>query len=664
MNLICQSCQTNITSNIGCNITCSCILCTECTDLSTNILQCCPVCMKSLIYSYQITSSQFISETQLQFNNITKEIQEHYSINKQKQIVPYVNQPKQQRLFLRENVSQWNNQTLLDFQQQESIIKQNSHQACIGDIVLLADCQDQFLVVDFSSNSCLVVKIKKISKDIFVDFLHYQWIQNYCIQKTVQQNEMFLSDIKNNITLLLNQAKNQIFSSSQKLNKYHQILNLSQCLSQKIKLGTMQEQTQLQTYTNYIRDNLIRQDPYINIKNIQSGLKVNIDNFQIGLCVIRNPQCWKFGDQDKSHKPILIDGQYFYIGYLVSYSETNKLALVKWENGSVQNYRIGYDDKYDLVYYINDIANQQIFKLNDLKTCTCCISSGNYLLQSNLHIEQKLHIYSSIISKQENIQYIKDHKFDISKYSQIQTCLLDYNSYNQFSIEHYDSFIKYIQLGPKQKRTNLCKYPQYHQVTEKYAKSKFVTKKMCNQLLLQHTSIPVQASQQRIKLPSVVTISEDWHHGNQFNNKIGILVPNSKIYQTFQACVIWSHEIRKLPQYQIMLDQFDKIYETGIFDHSYIEKSILIQAHIYDAGRQNLMELQYYNLLVTIINFQSKSLVGPSMQWQLEQGQLCGLLLWQQNQWAIVLWMDGSVNRHKIGHDGIYELCYLDYSLE
>ena len=90
------------------------------------------------------------------------------------------------------------------------------------------------------------------------------------------------------------------------------------------------------------------------------------------------------------------------------------------------------------------------------------------------------------------------------------------------------------------------------------------------------------------------------------------------------------------------------------------EQQTTLSCYTYDAGKTNLFEINFYERLVTSLNFQPNKLVGPAVNWECRQMEMFGVLVCQEGQWAVVLWNSGNINRHRIGSNGVYELTYVD----
>jgi hypothetical protein len=78
-------------------------------------------------------------------------------------------------------------------------------------------------------------------------------------------------------------------------------------------------------------------EPIVLHSILVEGIIVTKHNLKIGAKVKRGPD-WRDGDDGSD------------IGILIPSSRTDGWALVKWNDGYTLNYRIGYQDKYDLIY--------------------------------------------------------------------------------------------------------------------------------------------------------------------------------------------------------------------------------------------------------------------------------------------------------------------------
>jgi len=70
---------------------------------------------------------------------------------------------------------------------------------------------------------------------------------------------------------------------------------------------------------------------------------------EVGVRVVRGPD-WKWGNQDNSEGHV---GTVVEIGRSGSSSSPDKTVVVQWDMGSRTNYRIGYQDAYDLRVFDN-----------------------------------------------------------------------------------------------------------------------------------------------------------------------------------------------------------------------------------------------------------------------------------------------------------------------
>lgn len=70
---------------------------------------------------------------------------------------------------------------------------------------------------------------------------------------------------------------------------------------------------------------------------------------EVGLRVVRGPD-WKWGNQDEGEGHV---GTVVEIGRQGSDTSPDKTVVVQWDSGSRTNYRVGYQDAFDLRVFDN-----------------------------------------------------------------------------------------------------------------------------------------------------------------------------------------------------------------------------------------------------------------------------------------------------------------------
>ncbi|CAL6061014.1 Mib_herc2_domain-containing protein [Hexamita inflata] len=458
------------------------------------------------------------------------------------------------------------------------------------------------------------------------------------------------------ISLLQTNRSGSVVISSYIQHVIHRICDSSVCFLNKIRNANG---------IALLADHIVNMHRIVNQRIRPQSLhlhKVTETNFIPNRLVIRNAEHWTYGDQDRSSSQILLNDQVVYLGRTVAQSQNSKICLIFWYSGRLDTYRIGFQNQFELLYY-DPVINQDPVKGADLiaklkvdnKQCAC-----NYSLKADkINTNEGLFDLGPLF---ETADYQRLFKSD-TYVQQTTCCSLDSRSTG--IVDQYKQ-LKSLKYVGKYKKTSYRS--NLHQFQEKYqASAKFSKRQLESNCMPTYASIPVLAQSTRAKLPALVTIGEDWHHMDQCSSKVGILIPSRKFAADGHVCVRWLNSFQQeIEQLMAKALNFQKQITKAIQNDGQIKmppletKTITYSCNYYEAGKNNLYEINYYSRVVNEDNFQPGRLVAPSIEW--ESGtELIGVLICQQNQFGVVYWLSGNVNRHRIGSNGKFELSYVDY---